>query len=201
MTGNCCQATSGNSRKLQLRIKQTRYPMFFLLSFKRSWKADFERVYFPKCRLVPHDGGMHYLETAAHHPGERAQWRPCRAGGDSGCCSDCRGSRPGVWEEEAGQGWARRRDWWRQEGGEPGGGREGRQVEGSGCRGRRGRSVCLWSLLRGKERRTDCSSCINYAMAGYAEHKNTRSPLSLLPPVDRGSSLSPLMGCPSTIFL
>lgn len=55
--------------------------------------------------------GLSYLKTGAHHRGGREMWRPCRGEDGWGCCSDCRGSMWGVWEEEAGQGWGRSKSW------------------------------------------------------------------------------------------
>lgn len=109
---------------------------------------------------------IRYLGTAAHHQGAREQWRPGRAGGGTGCCSDCPGSRPGVWEGEAGQVWGRPWGWRRP--GAAAGGRAGRAAEGgSGCRGRRGRSACLWSLVSDKERTTDCSGDVKNALSDH----------------------------------
>lgn len=143
--------------------------------------------------------GMLYQETVAHHPGERVQWRPCWQGDDSGCCPDC---QRGVWGEEAGRGWGSLWDQQRQD--VRAGVVEQQAVEGSEHQGRRGRSVYLWFLLSDTDMKGECSRCIRYkrAIKFLAKNKNKKLwPLSLWPAVDRGSSLSPLIGCPSTIFL
>lgn len=143
-------------------------------------------------------GGLSYLKTEAHRRGRTEQPRPCWAEDGWGCCSDSRGGLRGVWEEEAGRAWGRLENRCRRD--SRAGKERGQAEEGWGRQAQWGRSACLWPLvshrITTKTRWQDITQVLNVTPA-----KQWAPPLWLYPAVDRGSSLSPLICWPSTIFL